>query len=133
VSPEESSDFSVRESLKALGVSLVTEWDTLAFLCSHAACLVTAAQISRLIGYEKTEISAALHQLEAVGLIQRSRSSQGRRIYTYSEPREPGRHSCFLDLMRLAQHRTGRLLLLKYLKRPPQERRGRRDGGLRLA
>ena len=132
MSPEESSDFSVRESLQALGVSLVTEWDTLAFLCSHSACLVTAAQISRLIGYEKAEIGAALHQLEEVGLIQRSRSSQGRRIYKYSEPPEPGRHSCLLDLMRLAQHRTGRLLLLKYLKRP-QERRGRRDGGLRLA
>jgi predicted transcriptional regulator len=133
VAAEESSGISVLECLQALGVSLVTEWDTLAFLYSHSPSLGTAAQIARLIGYENAEIGEALHRLEALGLIHRSRVYQGTRLYRFSEPPEPGRHSCLLELMRLAQNRSGRLLLLKHLMRPRKERRRSQDGGLHLA
>jgi predicted transcriptional regulator len=124
---------SIHECLQVLGVSLVTEWDTLAFLYSHSASLGTAAEIARLIGYEKTDIEAALHRLEQLGLIHRSRSSQGTRIYKFSESPETGRSSCLLKMMSLAQSRTGRLLLLKHLMRPRQEPRRSQDGGLHLA
>jgi hypothetical protein len=128
-----AADASVLELLQPLGVSLVTEWDTLVFLYNHSSCLGTPAEIAGLIGYGQAEIGAALRQLEETGLIERSRNAQGRRLYKFSEALEPVRHSCFLDLMRLARNRTGRLALLKYLKRPRLERRAPRDGGLRLA
>ena len=127
------SDVPVLERLQALGITLLSEWDALAFLYHHSASLGTAAQIARLIGYDKAEIGAALHRLEALGLIQRSRVSQGIRLYQFSSPPEPSRHSCLLELMSLAQNRTGRLLLLKHLKRPRHEPRRRRHSGLRLA
>jgi DNA-binding IclR family transcriptional regulator len=128
---EESDD--VLERLQALGVALLSEWDTLAFLYRHSASLGTAAQIARLVGHGKAEIGAALHRLEALGLIERSRDSQGIRFYQFSAPAEPFRQSCLLELMSLAQNRTGRLMLLNHLKSPLHELRRSRDDGLRLA
>ena len=126
-------DALVLERLQTLGVTLVIEWDALAFLYRHAASLGAAAQIARLIGYDKAEIAAALHRLEALGLIQRSRDSQGIRLYRFSVHPEPSRHSCLLELMSLAQNRTGRLLLLKHLKGSLLEQRRKRARGLGLA
>jgi predicted transcriptional regulator len=133
VAAEISSEVAVHDRLQALGVVLVAEWDTLAFLYSHAANLGTSAQIAASVGYGKAEIGAALHRLEVLGLIQRSRACQGTRIYRFSEPPEPSRQSCLLELMSLAQNRMGRLLLLKHLKRPHRGPLRSRDLGLRLA
>ena len=133
VAIEKSEDILVVERLQALGVTLLSEWDTLVFLYHHGASLGTAAQIARLIGYDKAEIGAALHRLETLGLIQRSRISQGIRIYQFAEPPEASRRSCLLELMSLAQNRVGRLLFLKCLKSPGQDPRGRPNIGLRLA
>ena len=132
VAIEESSAISVLERLQTLGVSLMAEWDTLVFLHSHSPSLCTAAQIARLIGYEKAEIGAALQRLEESGIVQRSHTWQGTRMYKFSEPPEPVRRSSLLELMTLDRTRPGRLLLLEQLKRPRQERRSRNDG-LRLA
>ena len=130
---EESPDVPVPERLQVLGVTLVTEWDTLAFLFQHKTSISTAAQIARLVGYDKAEIGAALQTLDGLRLIRRSRTSQGARIYEFCQPQEPGRHTCLVELMNLAQHRAGRLLLLKHLqRRRPGVRRGG-DRGLRLA
>jgi hypothetical protein len=123
----------VLKHLHAIGLDLIGEWDTLVFLYRHSASLCSTAQIARFTGYGKTETAAALHKLEALGLIQRSRAAHGIRIYQFSAPAEPGRHSCLLELMSLAQNRTGLLLLRRHLKRASQEPRRRRDGGLRLA
>jgi predicted transcriptional regulator len=133
VAAEEFSANSIRECLQILGISLVTEWDTLAFLCSHSASLGTPAQIAQILGYEKAAIGATLQRLEELGLIHRSRASQGTRFYQFSEPFEPGRRSCLVKIMSLAQNRAGRLLLLEQLTRPLQERRRSRNSGLRLA
>lgn len=132
VAMEKSQDVLVLERLQALGVALLSEWDALAFLYRHPASLSTAAHIARLVGYDKAEIRAALHRLEGLGLIQRSRDYHGIRLYQFSAPPEPSRHSCLLELMSLAQNRTGRLLLLKHLKRPGHEPRWGRSSGLRL-
>jgi hypothetical protein len=133
VAVKESQDVLVPERLQALGLELLTEWDALVFLYRHVASLCTTAQIAPLIGYDRGEIAAALRKLEALGLIQRSRASQGIRFYRFSAPEEPSRHSCLVELMNLDQNREGRLLLLKHLKRPGLEPRVRRDSGLRLA
>jgi DNA-binding IclR family transcriptional regulator len=133
VAIEEPQDVTVTERFQTLGLELLTEWDVLVFLYRHAASLCNAAQIAQLIGYDKAEIVAALHKLDALGLIQRSRVSQGIRFYRFSAPAEPSRYACFLELMNLAQNRTGRLVLLKHLKHPGSVQRRRRHGGLQLA
>jgi predicted transcriptional regulator len=133
VAIEKSEDVLAVERLHVLGVADLTEWDALTFLYRHGASLCTAAQIARLIGYDKADIAAAIHRLEGLGFIQRSRVSQGIRLYRFSAPPESSRQSSLLELMNQAQNRAGRLLLLKHLKRPAFVQRRRRDGGLRLA
>jgi hypothetical protein len=130
---EELQDVPVLERLQVLGVELLPEWDALVFLYRHVASLCTAAQIAQLIGYDKAEIVAALRRLEGLGLLQRSRVSQGIRLYRFSAPAEPARQSSLLALINLGQNRAGRLLLLKHLKRSSPEPRRRRRSGLRLA
>lgn len=115
---ETSADVLIPEYLDALGVALLSEWDTLVFLYRHPASLGTAAQIARLIGHDRAAIVTALQSLEARGLMRRSRVYQGRHLYQFSAPQEPGRDSSLLALMSQAENRTGRLLLLKYLKKP---------------
>jgi DNA-binding MarR family transcriptional regulator len=119
VTNEISQDNLVLEHLQTLGVTLLSEWDALVFLYRHPASLGTAAQIARLIGHDQNSVGAALQSLETRGLIRRSRVYQGRRLYQFSKPQEPGRHSSLLALMSQAQNRMGRLRLLKHLKRPP--------------
>jgi len=130
---EGEDELGVSQRLKALGLTQLSEWDVLTFVYRHASSLCTATQIAALIGYDKVEIGAALNRLEALGLIERSRMSQGIRIYQFLEPAEPGRRSSLIELKNLAQHRAGRLLLLKHLKSPRHEPRRTRDKGLRLA
>jgi hypothetical protein len=133
VATDDCQDVLVHERLQALGVALTSEWDVLVFLYDHSTSLGTAAQLGRLTGYDKAEIAAALQKLEILGLIQRSRVSQGIRLYQFSEPPEESRRSGLLELMRLSRYRAGRLQLLKHLKRNRPQARRRRDNGLRLA
>jgi DNA-binding MarR family transcriptional regulator len=128
---DESPDALVRECLQAIGVTRLSEWDALTFLYRHPVSLGTPAQIAQLIGYDKAEIGGALHTLEALGLIQRSRVSQGIRFYQFSATRD--RQSCLLELMSQVQNRRGRLLLLKHLNDPRHKPRPRPRSGLRLA
>jgi DNA-binding transcriptional ArsR family regulator len=130
---EKPRDYIVLERLQSLGVALLTEWDTLVFLYRHPASLSSLAEIARLVGYDKAHVGAALHKLEELGLVQRSRVSMGIRFYRFSAPADPSRQSCLSELISLAHNRPGRLLLLKHLKRPLQEPQRRRASGLRLA
>jgi DNA-binding MarR family transcriptional regulator len=132
--PEERDEVpGISQSLKALGVTHLSEWDVLTFLYRHAASLCTATQIATLTGYDKVETGVALNKLETLDLIQRSRLSQGIRIYKFLEPTEPARRSSLIELMSLADHRAGRLLLLKHLKSSRHQSRRARESGLRLA
>lgn len=130
---EESEDEMVLDRLRNLGVSLSIEWDALNFVYHHANSLCTAAQMARLIGYDNAGTAAALHKLETLGLIERSRVSQGLRFYRCSAALEPVRRACLTDLMNLAQDRAGRMLLLSRLKRQQLEPRQTSKRGLRLA
>src|SRR4051794_10559792 len=129
--PENSNDFLVHEHLQSLGVSLLIEWDVLAFLYRHGSSLTSAPHIARLLGYNRAAVSTALDRLASLGLIHRSRSSQGIRLFRFS-PADTSMKASLVDLMNLAEKRPGRLVLLKYLHRgtprPPV-----RAGGLRLA
>jgi DNA-binding MarR family transcriptional regulator len=129
---ESSPDVLIHERLKILGVSLLAEWDALVFVYRHGTSLTSAAQIANLLGYDNAATGAALDRLESLGLIQRLRGSrsQGMRLYRFSMPTDPGRHSCLMELMSLTEKRTGRLLLLSHLHRgchePPTHARGLR-------
>ena len=113
-----SLDIPVAECLKTLGISLLVEWDVLIFLHRHQFSLASAEQIARLLGYPSTVVGDALDKLESLNLVQRSRSSQGVRLYrsVFSEVHISPK-SCFQQLMSLAENRTGRLLLVKNLQR----------------
>ena len=129
----DSQDVAIGKCVQALGLTLISEWDVLAFLYRHAVNLGTAAQIAQLIGYDKADIGFALNRLESLRLIHRSRVSQGIRIYRVPTSLEPSRKACLLELINLAHNREGRMMLLNQLKRPVHELRERRRSGLGLA
>jgi hypothetical protein len=117
MAPEKSTELLARERLETLGISLRSEWDVLSFLYSHDTSLTSAAQIAHLLGHGKAPVHAALDRLESKRLIERSRGSEGVRLYRISVPRDPLQYSCFMELMKLDEKREGRLLLLKHLPR----------------
>ncbi len=129
---DDSSSVQVREDLDMLGISLLCEWDVLIFLRRHNASLTSAEQIAALLGYGKTAIAAALVKLESIGMAQRSRSSRGLHMYRF-EPPEDSRHGCLLELIGLAERRTGRLLLTAILQRHSRREQAEQCDGLHLA
>jgi len=108
-----SPDLVVEKCLGNLGISSLDAWDVLVFLYRHRTSLASADQIARLLGYPGTAVGEALDTLESLGLIRGSRAVQGVRLYqfVFSEALlfSGG------DVMRLAEHRSGRLLLTKKL------------------
>ncbi len=131
MAPEKSADSPIREYLKVLGVSTLNQWDILTFLHRNGTSLTSAAEIALLLGGNKAGVGVTLDRLASLGLIQRSRGSQGVRLYRISVPTDSSRYSCFTELMTLAENRDGRLLLLKHL--PRDSRPLRRTHGLRIA
>jgi predicted transcriptional regulator len=131
MAPEKSADLPIRKYLEILGVSTLNEWDILTFLHRHGTNLTNAAEIALLLGGNKAGVNVILDRLAFLGLIQRSRGSQGVRLYRISVPTDPSRYSSFTELMILAENRDGRLLLLQHL--PRDSRPLRRTHGLRIA
>src|ERR1700674_5952660 len=72
---------TVQSCLDSMGISLLSEWDVLAFVYRHGASLASSDHIARLIGYESPVVRAALERLESESLIERSRPSNGVRFY----------------------------------------------------
>ena len=72
---------TVQTCLDSMGISLLSQWDVLAFVYRHGASLASSDQIAHLIGYESTVVRAALDRLESENLIERSRPSKGVRFY----------------------------------------------------
>jgi DNA-binding MarR family transcriptional regulator len=128
VATEKSDIELIPERLQILGISLVSEWDVLTFVHRHGTSLGNAAQIARFIGYDSSATAAALRTLDARGLIERSRVSQGIRLYQISTSLDSSRRSCLLKLVNVAQDRAGRLLVIKNLRAVAQVRRDQRSG-----
>jgi len=103
-------------SLESVGISLLSELDVLTFVYRHGASLTTVNQIARLIGYESTVVGDALDRLEHEKFIERSRASQGVRIYRIMASTDVGRQRHLRQLFSLSESRAGRLLLAKRLK-----------------
>jgi hypothetical protein len=110
-------DFQIQECLTRLGIVSPVEWDVLAFVYRHQASLTNADQIARMLGYPSTVVADALDHMESGKLIRRSRASQGVRLYQFgSSDADPQPHSCFQQLITLAENPAGRLVLIKKLR-----------------
>jgi DNA-binding MarR family transcriptional regulator len=101
----------VQRSLGDMGIDLLSEWDALVFVFRHGACLISADQIARLLGYDIAVTGRALDRLERQNLVACSRLSQGVRFYRIQASMEAGRPHCFEQLISLSESRSGRVLL----------------------
>jgi predicted transcriptional regulator len=117
--------------LECLNLEDLCEWDALAFIYRHGASLASAEQIARFLGQPAGRIGAALEKLEARGLIERSRASQGIRLYQYVMPTDPERCNCFQELMSFAESRSGRVALMKELQQFSNGKRTNAQHGAR--
>ena len=116
--------------LETLDLSLLADWDVLVFLYRHRASLASAEQIARLLGYTGTVVGDALDRLESLGLVQRSRASQGVRLLFLVSTPPP--LDGFQQLMSLAENRNGRLLLAKKLRQRASRQQARDRDSLQL-
>ena len=125
----EPIDLTIRGWAETLGITTLSEWDVLSFLYRHGTSLVSAEQISLLIGHGTGPVGEALDRLELGGLIERSRPSRGVRLYQFSAAGDSRMQSCFLELLRLTKDRAGRLMMMKILQAPrrPKETSTRND------
>jgi DNA-binding MarR family transcriptional regulator len=107
---ENLSDAEIADCLKALDIISLCQWDLLVFLYQHQTSLVGVDHLARLLGYAIEAVVVAMDALEAVGLVGRSRVSQGARFYQCIVPSSPPRGQAFERLLALTTHRAGRLM-----------------------
>ena len=106
----------------------------MAFIYRHGTSLASAEQIARLLGYDRAAVGAALDSLTTTGLLQRSRNSRGVRLYRFAAaaPDDIRRRS-LEELMKMAEEREGRLLLIGHLRQAAAGKELRGRAGLHLA
>src|SRR6266446_655993 len=109
-------DLQVEGRLKTLGIESLCQWDVLVFLYRHQSSLVSAEHIARFLSYANAEVVAALDSVESSGLVERSRVSQGVRLYQLTAPTDPTRRDALEQLMTFADGHTVRLLLARRLR-----------------
>jgi hypothetical protein len=117
---EHTPDAEVVGWLTTLGIASLCQWDLLVFLYRHQTSLVGADHLARLSGYASESVVAAMDALESLGLVGRSRVSQGARFYQFTVPSGSPRGEAFTRLLALASHRAGRLRLSRQLLRGDQ-------------
>ena len=124
---DEQPDLQVEDWLKTLGIESLCQWDVLVFLYRHQSSLVSAEHIARFLGYATAEVVAALDSLESSGLVERSRVSQGVRLYQVTASADPTRRDALERLMTLADGHTVRLSLGRKLRGSGQPNRNKND------
>ena len=124
-------DLQVEGWLKTLGIESLCQWDVMVFLDRHPSILDSNEHIARFVGYATAEVVAALDSLESSVLLERSRVSQGVRLYQLTAPADPTRRDALERLMTLADGHTGRLLLARRLRGSDQPDQKKNDFRLR--
>jgi MarR family len=118
---ENNLELAVQSCLDSMGISLLSEWDILAFVYRHGPTLTTTVQIARLIGYDSTLVGDALDRLERAKLIERSGPSQGEgegaRLHRMRASTDARHRQYLQQFVNLSESRDGRLLLSKLLKK----------------
>ena len=113
---ENPPDAEVEGWLKTLGIASLCQWDVLVFLHRHQISLVGAEDLAGLLGYASGPVVAALDVLESLRLVERSRVSQGVRLYRFTVTADPQRRDASDRLFALANSRAGRVVLSKKLR-----------------
>jgi hypothetical protein len=111
------SETAIADWITTLGVTSLCQWDVLVFLSRHQATLLGTESLARLLGYALEPLVAALETLEALTLVERSRVSQGARLYHCLLPCGAPRGVAFAQLQALASHRAGRIHMATQLRR----------------
>ena len=124
-------DLQLEGWLKTLGIESLCQWDVLVFLDRHQSSLVSAEHIALFLGYATAEVVAALDSVESSGLVERSRVSQGVRLYQLTAPADPTRRDALERLMTLADSHTVRLLLARRLRGSDRPDQNKNDSRLR--
>ena len=122
---ENKPDVQVEGWLKTLGIESLCKWDVLVFLDRHPSLLIGAQNIPFFLGYAMAQAVAALDSLDSLGLVERSRVSQGVRLYQVTASADPARRDALERLMTLADGHTVRPLLGRRLRgsdRPDQNK-----------
>jgi DNA-binding MarR family transcriptional regulator len=109
-------DVQVEGRLKTLGIESLGQWDVLVFLYRHHSSLVSAEHVARFLGHATAEVVTALDSLESLGLVGRSRVSQGVRLIRVTASADLTRRDALERLMTLADSHTVRLLLARRLR-----------------
>jgi predicted transcriptional regulator len=109
-------DVQIKGWLKTLGIESLCQWDMLVFLDRHPSSLVSTEDVARFLGYATAEVVAALDSVESTGLVERSRVSQGVRMYQLTAPVDPTRRDALERLMTIADSHSVRLLLARRLR-----------------
>ena len=111
-------DVQVEGWLKTLGIASLCQWDVLVFLDRHPSLLLGVEKSTSFLGYATAEVVAALDSMDSSGLVERSRVSQGVRLYQVTASAEPARRYALERLMTLADSHAVRLLLARRRQRP---------------
>ena len=77
------SEAEAQNWLRTLGITSLCQWDVVVFLHRHRDSLMGADHLASLLGYETAFIVGAMEELEALGLLRRSRISKGARFYHF--------------------------------------------------
>ena len=116
MAPYNPQDLQIESWLKTLGIESLCQLDVLVFLHHHPISLFGAESLACLVGYASGPVVAALDVLEALRLVERSRVSQGVRLYRLTVPADPQRADASERLLALANSRAGRMTLSKKLR-----------------
>ena len=102
---------------KTLAIDEMCQWDVLVFLHHRRTTLLSAEQIARFMRYGTAPVVTALDRLESLSMVERSRLSQGARLYRLIGLDGP-RADAFRELMVLTDSRSGRLAMAEKLLNP---------------
>jgi DNA-binding MarR family transcriptional regulator len=114
--------------LKTLGIASLCQWDVLVFLDRHPSLLIGAEHIPFFLGYATAEVVAALDSLGSSGLVERSRASQGVRLYhQLTAPADPTHREALERLMTFADSHTVRRHLRRRRRGSDQPEQNKND------
>ena len=116
MAPQLPPETTVAGWLQTLGVGSRCQWDVLVFFACHQTTLLGAADLARLLGYAPTALVVALDVLETLALVERSRVSQGARLYRCLLPQTAPRRKALAQLLALAAARAGRVHIARQFR-----------------
>ncbi len=111
------ADTDVRHWLQAVGIESRCELEVLTFFHRHRIAILPPEYLARLLGYPIESVVVALDSLATLQLLEWSPESQDARGYKFVVPPVLARSEALERLFALSDHRSGRLLLAKHLRR----------------